>query len=546
MFGLKGTAATISPLPPARCTALSVLFLIVAFILGSASVRGPHQWSRFWGIRPLFDPSNQNRIETQPPLPPSSYLKNARVQQLKNLHAHRDAPGSVADTTAVVLNWSRFQNVQRIASLLCGSNLNAIVKHVVVWNNNPQSLVYADFLPTTCSEEKLQIVNSPENLYFHARFLACAQSSTAYCFTQDDDYLVLPEIIETLHARITALERPSALHLLPPHERLSSDLRAVYSSNGTLHTSFAWLGHGTMMTRSLASEFLSLLQLMDATDDELKMADNYFAILRNTPPEIWFDQGIELGGGQAFTVGLEGHERNKKHILRACYYLDSLLSCDGTDCGKKMTDRNIPFISPSSETGTPKQTLDLAACFGRPCLFETTIPLLPESIVHSRDRAQDLLALEEDNLRALGEDNKIHYLSYPPSFAVDGRPDTAFRSFQNAVQDNAITLDMLRDVCVGHSHIQIALLVDGATEGILRACTFQTSIDGDSWNTLRDELTCVHVDMTGDQILECSVGADGSGLGPSGQGARYFRAILTEDKEAKWAVYEMWVRGYED
>lgn len=47
----------------------------------------------------------------------------------------------------------------------------------------------------------------------------------------------------------------------------------------------------------------------------MKMADNYFSILRNHPLETWFDQGIELGGGQAFTVGSEGHERNKKHIV---------------------------------------------------------------------------------------------------------------------------------------------------------------------------------------------------------------------------------------
>src|SRR6266702_3657915 len=138
---------------------------------------------------------------------------------------------------------------------------------------------------------------------------------------QDDDYLVLPEVIHTLHARVTELWRPSAVHLLPPHERLSSDLRGVYAGNNAnaLHTSFSWLGHGTMMHRSLASEFLSLLQILNLSNEEVKMADNYFTVLRNHPPETWFDQGIELGGGQAFTVGSEGHERTKKHIVSACY-----------------------------------------------------------------------------------------------------------------------------------------------------------------------------------------------------------------------------------
>jgi hypothetical protein len=45
------------------------------------------------------------------------------------------------------------------------------------------------------------------------------------------------------------------------------------------------------------------------------MADNHFSVSKKDHPETWFDQGIELGGGQAFTVGSEGHERNKKHIV---------------------------------------------------------------------------------------------------------------------------------------------------------------------------------------------------------------------------------------
>ncbi|KAF8481877.1 hypothetical protein DFH94DRAFT_411603 [Russula ochroleuca] len=111
---------------------------------------------------------------------------------------------------------------------------------------------------------------------------------------------------------------------------LYSDLRTVYArdSNSTLHTSFSWLGHGTIMHRSLASEFLLLLELLNCSREEVKMADNYFSILRNHPLETWFDQGIELGGGQAFTVGSEGHERNKKHI--AGYYLDNLLGGDSS------------------------------------------------------------------------------------------------------------------------------------------------------------------------------------------------------------------------
>jgi hypothetical protein len=43
-----------------------------------------------------------------------------------------------ADTTAVILNWSRFNNVLDIASLLCHPSLNNVIAQVFIWNNNPK------------------------------------------------------------------------------------------------------------------------------------------------------------------------------------------------------------------------------------------------------------------------------------------------------------------------------------------------------------------------------------------------------------------------
>lgn len=44
------------------------------------------------------------------------------------------------DVTAVILNWSRFPNVVRIVSLLCGSQLENTIAEIVVWNNSPRKL----------------------------------------------------------------------------------------------------------------------------------------------------------------------------------------------------------------------------------------------------------------------------------------------------------------------------------------------------------------------------------------------------------------------
>jgi hypothetical protein len=126
---------------------------------------------------------------------------------------------------------------------------------------------------------------------------------------------VLPEIIRTIRARIEDQQPQDGIHLLPPHEMLSTRLRAVHVQSKNIHASPAWLGHGALIPRSKAINFLSLMGYLNASNAELQMADNYFSILSNRVPETWFDHGIELGGGQPFTIGREGHERNQKHFV---------------------------------------------------------------------------------------------------------------------------------------------------------------------------------------------------------------------------------------
>lgn len=124
------------------------------------------------------------------------------------------------------------------------------------------------------------------------------------------------EVIHTLHARMQEAPFPHTIHLLPPQEHLSTSLDEIFVDGAApVHTSFAWLGHGAMLHRSRAVDFLALLHALNASDAELKMADNYYTILSNRVPEVWLDQGVELGGGQPFTVGVEGSERNNRHLV---------------------------------------------------------------------------------------------------------------------------------------------------------------------------------------------------------------------------------------
>ncbi|KAF4604851.1 hypothetical protein EYR40_003633 [Pleurotus pulmonarius] len=330
-----------------------------------------------------------------------------------------------ADVTAILLNWSRFPNVVKIASVLCDPNLDTVIQNVTVWNNNPTPLGIADFADANCPSGKLHIYNSPTNVLFQARYIACEQAATPYCFIQDDDYLVLPEIIRTMRARIPqSAER--GIHLLPPHEMLS-----------TTHTGFAWLGYGAMISRTRASEFLQLMHA-HATDEERRMADNYYTILANRVPEVWFDQGVPLGGGEAFTVGTEGDERNERHIRNAIEMLGRILQ----------SNESVPYVNRDLDSATLGSVL-IAPRRGSDGLFETNI-----------DDAT---------------------LDHPPSHAVDGRTDTAFCPASGARKGEHLLLDI--GILV-HPNASLAFLVDPIGCAALRSSAFEGSADGFRWGSL--------------------------------------------------------------
>ncbi|KAF8808138.1 hypothetical protein BYT27DRAFT_6604113 [Phlegmacium glaucopus] len=322
------------------------------------------------------------------------------------------------NTTVVILNWSRIANVKKIVSNVCDHLLDDTIANIIIWNNNPNPLLaLKDFSNTSCPETTLRIINSPENLYFQARYLACAQATTSYCFIQDDDYFIRPEIIRALSRRIKDVSI-SGIHLQPPDEMLTSQLRTI-SIGQRIHTTFAWLGYGTMITRLQAVEFLSLLDKLDVSGEERKMADNYFTILSNTIPERWFNAGMELGGGQPFTVGQEGEERNNRHIVRAAELLDSVIF-------KEVTGVGLPYISSSGIASDC--SISHAPCHGTVCVFETSIRLLLYDFNISVSTAVEILDAQRNRYAKLGPNAALHYVKFPPSHAVDGQPETAFRS----------------------------------------------------------------------------------------------------------------------
>lgn len=133
-----------------------------------------------------------------------------RVSFIDDLGTPEYGAFDVPDTTAIILNWSRLENVILLSTLLCGPWLKSVIAQVTIWNNNPGvpldesvgptlidvrsfllTLTSKSFVGTGCSSQRLRIINSPENLLFQARFLACADANTPYCFFQVNLYIIL-------------------------------------------------------------------------------------------------------------------------------------------------------------------------------------------------------------------------------------------------------------------------------------------------------------------------------------------------------------------
>ncbi|KAF9225549.1 hypothetical protein BS17DRAFT_751441 [Gyrodon lividus] len=463
------------------------------------------------------------------------------------LRASQQAPAfpRLPDVTAIILNWSRLNNIIRIASLLCGSWLDDTIAEVHIWNNSPQKLSKETFSDAQCDTGKLRIENSPQNLYFYARFLACTKASTPYCFIQDDDYIILPEVIKTLRARME--ESPqSGIYLLPPHEHLSSRLRTTMTPTG-VHTGFAWLGHGAMIRTQRALDFVSLLHhdSLAMNREEIRMADNYFTILNNEVPEIWFDQGIELGGGQPFTIGQEGDERNRRHIESACRYLDQIIARrSGAPSNDGRVTAGLGFVNMSSSLYHHCQPINRASGLGIPFLIETNVKLLPDSITSSCAAAADMLANEQRGFESMGQNAISHYQNHPLAFAVDGIPDTAFRSPYNAKQGDYILVDLLSAAVFNETVAELVFLVSSDNERILQKSKFECSSDGRQWLASSHQLLCRRTNMVprppldqqSEPLIECSVQmAEGS--------TRFFKATVGVDVPLPWVIYEVWVRS---
>lgn len=258
------------------------------------------------------------------------------------------------------------------------------------------------------------------------------------------------------------------------------------------------------------------------------MADNYFTILGNKVPDIWFDHGIELGGGKPFTVGADGHARNERHISRAIEYLRTLVEV-----------RKSQYIA---EAAAPEESIINSSPLRlNPGIISSNIHLLPRNLFTSV-ADQNYLA----RLDFVGDAGVQAYIHHSLSNAVDGDPNTAFISPDGVETGEWIAYDALEPVESSGSSVEL-VLVDEETANVLRSCEFSRSSDAEIWETVAAPVVCNETMLYlegGRSPFECQIGMVGT---RDSDNLSYFRAFKVtypgySGRNSRWSLHEMFLR----
>ncbi|GAA6025465.1 hypothetical protein JCM8202_003622 [Rhodotorula sphaerocarpa] len=355
----------------------------------------------------------------------------------------------IGDTTAVLLHWKRTENVALIVAHLCQYTF---FDTVLVWNNNPEiRLSPKTFASSRCPASKLRIYNSPRNLFFSARFLACAQADTPYCYFQDDDYLVRP--LRSLYTQFTRdPDGPVVVHASNFASMLYGLEWCFY--NNPLHTCFAWVGTGAFTSRQHVDRFLSLAGLLAYPREEWAHADNSFATFQNEPPYVLTGDLVPLPAPFGHSDG-DGLQRNKdliqKGLVRLSKYLGARFPVDRLSEEEARLGAVTPLLPVSPAPYRPSLSPPLPAhpwshharsvCLETDaCLFLTNVQLLPAPDASQYPGPEKVKTLqeweeqmgwvgrgwEEGTERWREEERWAERWGYQG--AVDGDPETAFRS----------------------------------------------------------------------------------------------------------------------
>ena len=342
----------------------------------------------------------------------SVHLKRTEVQLSRNLPLNLYAPGITSETgaSAVLILWKRNST---LASIVRHITSHRWVKELIIWNNNPERIIRHPFIASLLhpqSHARVKVVNSPHNMLFLARFLACQMASEPACYFQDDDWM-----IKSMNSLFHQWKRcPDLLHTLtnPLVHYLSWAWTFCWRTpHAEIVTGFSWLGTGAIASRKVVSNFLQQMATVADSPDIWNHADMYFSTWMNSVPYQLSSDLTELTSEFSYTYSDKGGiDRNKRHIR------------DGARQMHANVDAfvNVPLRPPWSERWVR------SPCISDTCLFFTSAHAFLDPSLVTYDPSFSLDEIQDRHLEAFGSSRYNQWLQHPYHHAVDANAETYY------------------------------------------------------------------------------------------------------------------------
>ncbi|KAF9908202.1 hypothetical protein EC991_010128 [Linnemannia zychae] len=394
---------------PAVCLLFWILYLVNSFLYGLffGSVRS--------GNIDRKTPSNHG------PVKPPTRLDRGDISELDL----RPVEGTNM-TTAILLSWERLDSLKEIVVHLCP---HVMFKEIMIWNNKVD--VHLEEKMFNCP--KVRVFNSPNNMFFVARYMACAMASSPYCYFQDDDWKI--HYLRSMYANF--LRHPQFLHT-----DTNSDVWALtnwrwcfFEDEVNMHSCFSWLGTGSLATRESVVKFLKQSSVTEMDPLEFAYGDMYFSTFLNQVPyqlENYLEELVDPAKDEAaFSKGSSGKSRNKQYMHKAAQKAWDALQ------------RKDPAFEQEELHPTYLERDVRSPCADDRCLIISNKHPFPDVRMFKYRPYIDIEEIEK--IHTLYEDPSL-YIRYPFSKAVDGMDNTAYKSTQPIAQGDYIGLDMLLEI----------------------------------------------------------------------------------------------------
>ncbi|KAG0242789.1 hypothetical protein BGW41_003465 [Actinomortierella wolfii] len=321
--------------------------------------------------------------------------------------------------TAILLNWSRLQNLKEIVDNLCPYEM---FKEIMIWNNKVD--IHLEEKIFNCP--KVRVYNSPDNMFFVARYMACAMASSPYCYFQDDDWQIYH--LRAMYANF--LRFPQFVHT-----DTNSDVWALtnwhwcfYEDEVNMHACFSWLGTGAMTTRENVVKFLKQASVTNMDSLEFAYGDMYYSTFLNQVPYQLENYLYEMPQDFAFSAGSSGKQRNKDYMHRAARKLWDAL------------ERKDPLFEREELHPTFLERDVRSPCLDDRCLIiSNKHPFADVRMFKYRP----YIDIEQGEILHRQYEVPDIYVQNPFSKAVDGLDDTAYKSTENIKKGDYVGLDML-------------------------------------------------------------------------------------------------------